>query len=183
LDDLILRAARLAREAHTGQLRKYHRRPYIEHPARVASRVMLLEDATAELVAAAWLHDVVEDCGYTISHLAKAGMPHATIHYVLELTNPSTQHPGLPRHERKRLDREHLKSISLLARKVKLIDRIDNLRDVAAADHDFRSLYAAESLLLAEALHGVDAALVEELYRAIEELGFSRTHQHPEAAR
>ena len=36
--NVILRAARFARDAHGDQRRKYNDRPYIEHPARVAAR-------------------------------------------------------------------------------------------------------------------------------------------------
>ncbi len=179
MDELILKAAQLAKRAHAGQVRKYHEREYIEHPARVAARAMLLDDVTSAEIAAAWLHDVVEDCGYTADDLRRAGMPQETVTLVLELTNPSKQYSQLPRAERKRIDRDHLRTVSREAKRIKLIDRIDNLRDVQQADNAFKSLYAAESLALAECLTDVDDQLLEQLFQAIEELGFSREYRDP----
>jgi (p)ppGpp synthase/HD superfamily hydrolase len=61
--DLPRLAAIFANNAHKGQKRKYNGRPYIEHPMRVAFAVSLIPEAEPEVIAAAWLHDVVEDCG------------------------------------------------------------------------------------------------------------------------
>jgi (p)ppGpp synthase/HD superfamily hydrolase len=182
MDSLILKSARLANRLHAGQMRKYRPRPYIEHPARVAGRLMLCEDATAEEVAAAWLHDVLEDCAVTADNLLAEGMPPATVKLVEELTNPSKKHPHLRRAERKEMDREHVLHVSREAKRIKLIDRADNLRDIAGCSDDFQSLYVAESVLLADILGGVDDALLEGLYRAIEELGFSRDHRDSRTA-
>jgi (p)ppGpp synthase/HD superfamily hydrolase len=179
MDNLLLRAARFANRSHAGQMRKYRPRPYIEHPARVASRLMLCEDATEEEVAAAWLHDVLEDCPLTSDHLASAGMPAATVRLVEELTNPSKVHPYLPRAVRKEMDRRHVSQISPEAKRIKLIDRTDNLRDIQGCDDQFMSLYVAESVLLAQVLTDVDDVLQEEFFQTIEELGFARDHTDP----
>lgn len=58
----IIQAAQFAAQAHQGQARKYTGRPYIEHPGRVAARVMVLRDVAEPVVCAAWMHDVLEDC-------------------------------------------------------------------------------------------------------------------------
>ena len=50
-----------ARAAHDGQLRDYTGEPYITHPQWVAAQAVFL-GLSAEAVAAAWLHDVIEDC-------------------------------------------------------------------------------------------------------------------------
>lgn len=59
----LIDAARIfAEDAHRNQVRKYTGEPYIVHPARVAAMLpVLCPTATAEMTAAAWLHDVVED--------------------------------------------------------------------------------------------------------------------------
>jgi hypothetical protein len=75
------------------------------------------------------------------------------------------------------MDLDHLRMVSLEAKRIKLIDRTDNLRDIQDAKPDFQSLYVAESLLLVKCLTGVSAELEEELFAAIEELGLSRHHQ------
>jgi (p)ppGpp synthase/HD superfamily hydrolase len=50
----------IARRAHAGQVDKAGL-DYITHPARVAAGVRL-HGGKNEAVAAAWLHDVLEDC-------------------------------------------------------------------------------------------------------------------------
>lgn len=54
---------------------------YIEHPRRVAAR---LTDPTH--VAAAWLHDVIEDCGVTADDLIAAGISQEVVDAVVLLT-------------------------------------------------------------------------------------------------
>ena len=54
---------------------------YIEHPRRVAAR---LNDP--KHIAAAWLHDVIEDCGITAENLAAAGISNEVIDAVVLLT-------------------------------------------------------------------------------------------------
>lgn len=58
--DWVVQARTLANQAHAGQQGKAGQ-PYIEHVARVAAAIN--DDDTAK--AAAWLHDVVEDCPRT----------------------------------------------------------------------------------------------------------------------
>jgi hypothetical protein len=53
-------AAAFAAAAHAGQLRKGTPRPYIEHPAAVAA-TLDRHYGDPDLVAAGWLHDVLED--------------------------------------------------------------------------------------------------------------------------
>ena len=61
-DNLIRRAKAFATQAHASidQRRKYTGLPYIVHPEAVAELVEAT-GAGPEVVAAAWLHDVVED--------------------------------------------------------------------------------------------------------------------------
>src|SRR5262245_46578040 len=125
---LILQAAAFAAHAHRDQKRKYTGRPYIEHPMRVAGMACLLRDVPEEVVAAAWLHDVIEDCDVDRSDIDARFGPWVEA-LVLQLTNPSKGSPA-PRAERKALDHAHIASASLWARKLKAIDRLDNLRDM-----------------------------------------------------
>lgn len=64
---LTARAEQIAAVAHRGQVDKGGQ-PYITHPARVAARVAGDENA----VAAAWLHDVVEDTTVTLAELEES---------------------------------------------------------------------------------------------------------------
>lgn len=180
MDDLILNAARFAKRAHAGQIRKYHGRQYIEHPARVAARVMIIDGITPEEIAAAFLHDVLEDCECNSADLLAAGMPVRTVKLVEELTNPSKVSPelqNLSRRQKHRIDREYLMTVSDAAKRIKLADVIDNLRDLALAEIDYKGRFVAEKILLLEAIGSVDRGLTEEAYTAIEDLGFPRDHR------
>ena len=78
-EEMIVRAREIATVAHAGQVDKAGK-PYIEHPARVAAS---LNDPHA--IAAAWLHDVVEDTSTTLSSLG-AEFPEAVVLAVDALT-------------------------------------------------------------------------------------------------
>ena len=67
MTELETRARLFATAAHAavGQLRKYTHEPYIVHPAEVASIVKTVAHTEA-MIAAAWLHDTVEDTGVSI---------------------------------------------------------------------------------------------------------------------
>ncbi len=66
---LIERAAAFARKAHQGQTRKYSGIPYVTHPEAVAHLVAERTDKP-ELIAAAYLHDTMEDCGVSCGEIA-----------------------------------------------------------------------------------------------------------------
>lgn len=61
---MIRKAAEFAARAHEGALRKGSKIPYISHPMEVAMIVALMTD-DKDLIAAAYLHDVIEDAGVT----------------------------------------------------------------------------------------------------------------------
>ncbi|MFJ8827194.1 HD domain-containing protein [Streptomyces sp. NPDC102467] len=80
----------LARTAHAGQRDKAGR-PYAEHLRAVADGVRA-RGGTDEQVAAAWLHDAVEDDALTEEWLAGAALPEQTKAVVRALT----KRPGEP---------------------------------------------------------------------------------------
>jgi (p)ppGpp synthase/HD superfamily hydrolase len=130
-------------------------------------RVMEATD-DEDLIAAAVLHDVVEDCNVSIQDLeTQFGMPVAAV--VEMLTNASK---GLAAHrsDRKKADFNRISDASQDVRLVKLADRIDNIRDLAGAPPKFVELYLDESEALLALLWGrTDKALEVELEKAIEE--------------
>lgn len=68
-------ALSIAREAHEGQVDKSGH-AYIEHPTRVAERLRRRHpDAGAGVIAAALLHDVLEDTELTRNDLICRGIP------------------------------------------------------------------------------------------------------------
>lgn len=172
---LIIRAAQFAAKSHGAQLRKYTSRAYIEHPARVAARVTLSPWAHEEHVAAAWLHDVLEDCSVTAMDIQNAYAEHSRpsslvediVDLVTALTNPSKKYPWLSRADRKRIDREHLAEQVLEVKMIKAYDRIDNLQDMTGAPTEFRQMYLEESRLLAQALAPIPQAMMLEFEQVL----------------
>lgn len=77
----------IARKAHRGQTDKAGA-DYILHPQRVAGHVRTLGGDDCA-VAAAWLHDVLEDCDVTAEDLAAAGIPEQVIITVQAVTKRS----------------------------------------------------------------------------------------------
>ena len=173
--NIIMEAAKYADMAHGGQKRKYSNRPYIEHPGRVAAR--LTRDSYSSycggenLIAAAWLHDVLEDCPDVSHEGLSITFGRQVADLVLEVTNPSKQFPDLPRHARKALDRDHLAGASHGAKIIKLVDRTDNLLDMLGADRDFKQLYLDETRLLYQrALRETSHQLEKEFNEAFDSL-------------
>jgi (p)ppGpp synthase/HD superfamily hydrolase len=161
MSNLVARAARFAQECHKGQERKYNGRPYITHPMRVAATMSTHPIATDALIAAAWLHDVSEDCGVKIAELREM-FGDAVANPVYWMTNPSKGSP-LPRSERKKMDREHLKAAPKEVKILKMIDRYDNLVELSDAPDDFVKLYCGETLLLLEVIEDADQELAAKI--------------------
>ena len=152
--NLILQAAKWAEQAHRDVVRKYNGRLYIEHPMRVAGWTSLIDGVQPEHVAAAWLHDVLEDNPPFWEDI-RIFMPQSVERIVKQLTNPSKKLPELNRARRKAMDRKHLAEVCDTAKIIKMIDRYDNLCDVAEAKDDFKLLYAEESILLVQAVRPI----------------------------
>lgn len=132
--DLVIRARDFARAKHEGQFRKgAAREPYAAHLEEVAELVACFGGAP-EVVAAAWLHDTVEDCAVAPSEIAERfGLVVAGI--VAEVTDDK----GLEKNARKRAQVVHAERKSPGAALVKICDKISNVRAVAdspAADWD-----------------------------------------------
>jgi (p)ppGpp synthase/HD superfamily hydrolase len=165
---MIRNAARLAHICHKGQTRRGGK-PYIEHPHRVADMVMLLDDdeviITDAMIAAAWLHDVYEDCDIQPRQLIDA-TNRVVDRYVEELTNVYVKeaYPEWNRKNRKTEEARRLAEVSPPAQIIKLCDRIDNLKTASKKGKKFALLYCAESEILASALT-VGAKLQAEIFR------------------
>ena len=125
---LLLKALAFAAHKHRDQRRKdAEASPYINHPIALAE-VLAGEGGVAdiEVLAAALLHDTIEDTATTVEELvALFGERIAAM--VAEVTDDQK----LPKAERKRLQIVNAPGLSPGAKLVKLADKICNLRDVA----------------------------------------------------
>jgi (p)ppGpp synthase/HD superfamily hydrolase len=185
-------AAKFAQAAHESinQRRKYSGRPYFEHPARVAAIVRTVTD-DQNLIAAAYLHDVVEDVNFDALSRVSAtfgvtrtsfpdNIRDASLQLVEDLfgqdiallveqlSDVSKPEDG-NRKARKAIDREHLKNASPEAKTVKLADLIDNAGDIAANDHDFAIVYYKEKALLLPVLKEGNQQLWERAYKLVQD--------------
>ena len=159
---MVERARVFATAAHAAvkQVRKYTFEPYIVHPAEVAGIVGALEGATFEMVAAAWLHDVVEDTGVTIEDIRAEFGPEVA-ELVGWLTDVSRPEDG-NRAVRKAIDRAHTAAAPAEAQTIKLADLIANTRSIVKHDVAFARTYLAEKRLLLEVMTRGDAVLMAE---------------------
>lgn len=162
-DDLVARARYYAERAHGAidHRRKYSGRPYAEHLERVAARVA---DATGdpEAVAAAWLHDVVEDTPTTHAEIEAAFGPRvaALVHALTDADRAVGN-----RAARKAIDRARLADAPAAAQSVKLADLIDNAEDIAIHDPHFARVYLREMGALLEVLTRGHPGLLDEARR------------------
>jgi GTP diphosphokinase / guanosine-3',5'-bis(diphosphate) 3'-diphosphatase len=119
--------------------------PVVAHLAEVAAYVANEvddEDAAVVLVAAAWLHDVVEDTGVTIDDVRRAfGESVAAI--VAGLTDPP-DFAAMPLVVRKRRQAARVADAPWSVRLVKLADQVANIRSVA---EDPPTAWGAEACL------------------------------------
>lgn len=166
---IIDKAKHFAFKHHQGQDRKYNGMPYISHPERVARKISTHPFAGDNLIAAAWLHDTIEDCEYVSADTIEQEFGEHIARIVIELTNTSKCLTHLSRSERKELDRCRLEYASQSAKLIKLADRIDNLHDMRLAPEKFAKLYRKESLLLLGVLRGVYKPFEDELQSLVED--------------
>ena len=148
---MVVEAKMFATAAHAaiGQKRKYSGDDYIVHPQRVAA-IVEKHGGTDEMIAAAWLHDTVEDTDVTPILITKMfGVDVADI--VEGLTDISLPEDG-NRAKRKSIDRMHSANASTEAQFVKCADIIDNSWDIAENDLSFAKVYKSEVFLLLHAM-------------------------------
>jgi (p)ppGpp synthase/HD superfamily hydrolase len=156
----------IAAHAAVGQLRKYTHEPYWVHPAEVVSIVRSVPHTEA-MLAAAWLHDVVEDTGVTIETVrAEFGAEVADL--VSWLTDVSRPEDGNRAH-RKARDREHTAAAPAEAQTIKLADLISNTRSIMAHDPKFAVTYLEEKRALLAVMTRGDATLMEIARRHVGE--------------
>lgn len=132
-DDIgkIVRAAAFAATRHAGRKRKGGG-PYIDHLIEVADlAASVAEVRDADAIAAAYLHDAVEDGLARRSEIERLFGP-TVAGYVDELTDPE----GSGEEERRHRQVEHASHLSPAAKTIKLADKISNIRDVTRSRPD-----------------------------------------------
>jgi GTP pyrophosphokinase len=162
-DSLVRRAYAFAEAAHRGQRRK-DGRAFIAHPVGVA-RLLAGRGYDDEVIAAALLHDVVEDTPVTLTDVRERFGAR-----VAALVGCVTENHRLSSGERKRAYRERLRRSPHAARAICAADKVCNLADLREAAKSDRVLARFDGGLDAQVAHhsaalsmleetGTDAAL------------------------
>ena len=122
---MIDRAAKFAEQAHKGAHRKGTRIPYIVHPLETALIASMLTN-DEEILAAALLHDTIEDTGVTYEDLKQEFGTR-----VADLVLAESEDKSKTWIERKGHTLEHLKTASPAEKILTMADKLSNIRSMA----------------------------------------------------
>lgn len=147
------KAKMFAVEAHNsiGQVRKYTGEPYHVHVHAVAELVAT-KTSDEEILAAACLHDVLEDVAPSMAQYGKETIlqefGERVLNLVVELTDVYTKenHPDLNRKKRKQLEAERLAQVSEDAKLIKRADLFDNNKSIMGTS--FEKVWLQEKAVL-----------------------------------
>lgn len=155
---LIEKAMIFAAAKHAGQKRKYTNQPYVVHLFAVANLVRSI-GARDEVIAAALLHDTLEDTDATFAELEQEfGSEVAGL--VVEVTNVFRSGASGNRAERKAKERRRLAMVSPDAQTIKVADLIDNTGSIVERDPEFAKMYLPEKAALLAVLTKADPAML-----------------------
>ena len=122
---MIDRTAKFAEQAHKGAHRKGTRIPYIVHPLETALIASMLTN-DEEILAAALLHDTIEDTGVTYEDLKQEFGTR-----VADLVLAESEDKSKTWIERKGHTLEHLKTASPAEKILTMADKLSNIRSMA----------------------------------------------------
>lgn len=147
---IISRAYLFARNAHNGQVRKYTGEPYIQHCRNVAKLVSGL-GGSEQMIAAAYLHDTIEDCGVNVNDI-RDEFGSVVLQLVIGLTDMYTKenYPDMNRELRKKNEAARYATESIEVQTIKLCDLIDNTSCIVKYDPEFAITYLREKADLLE---------------------------------
>lgn len=156
-----------------GQVRKYTGEPYHTHPAEVA-KIVFNHGGNNDQIAAAYLHDTVEDTYVTVDTIRKH-FGDTIANLVDWLTDQSKPEDG-SRATRKAIDRQHTADAPKEAQFIKCADLIHNTQSIVEHDEHFAIIYMKEKRALLEAMTKVqDTAIWKEAMDIVHD--FERTQR------
>ena len=159
----VLKAALFAADRHRNQRRKGQRgAPYVNHPLAVAECLATAGIEDPDILAAALLHDTVEDTDTSLSELDDSFGPR-----VASIVAEVTDDTSLPTVERKSRQILSAPTKSYEAKLVKLADKICNLRDLRDCPPDWTTeridTYYRFARDVYQGLRGAHAALDHQM--------------------
>lgn len=126
--DVVRDAYGLLVEQHADQRQKVNGRPYIEHPILVATDVAA-EGFEPEMIAAALLHDVVEDSGVTVDEIRERFG--ARVAGLVDVMTDTAEVADYER--RKEIHRRRVAAAGPEAAAIFAADKLNNVRALRAA--------------------------------------------------
>ena len=166
--DLVELACAFATASHAVQKRKYDFQPYIVHPAAVVDILVAVGVTDPPELAAAWLHDVVEDCEVPIWRIERT-FGYDVAQLVATLTDPPTVKGGPNREQRKASTRKRFETGDPRAHDIKCADCLDNGKSIAAGDPKFAETYFREISLLLPVLNRANPKLQSMVHFMLEQ--------------
>lgn len=154
MENLLNQIRDFADKAHADQLRKYTKERYIVHPVRVMQTCKAY-DSRLEILAAALLHDVLEDTPVGedeihsfLTSIMEDSQALKVLVLIKELTDVYTKeaYPEWNRKKRKQKELERMQHISAEAQTIKYADIIDNTKEIVVSDPGFAPRYLRECL-------------------------------------
>jgi guanosine-3',5'-bis(diphosphate) 3'-pyrophosphohydrolase len=126
--ETVLRAVAFAAEKHRTQRRKDVETPYINHPIQLAYILVQADIEDPITLAAAFLHDTVEDTQTTFDEIEIVSG-----HEIARIVAECSDDKKLTKLERKQAQIDHAAKLSHRAKLVKLADKIANVSDIDGA--------------------------------------------------
>ena len=170
--DLFDKALCYATEKHSGQVRKCSNIPYIVHPVEVASIIATMSD-DKELLAAALLHDTVEDTDATIEEIRELFGKRVSLLVLTETEDKregqSPEETWVIRKEESLIMLENTKDLNV--KMLWLGDKLSNMRSIA---NDYRQ----EGSAMWDHFHQKDPAMQAWYYASITKY-LSVLHNYP----
>lgn len=147
---------------HEHQIRKYTGEPYVEHPKRVMKILQGMGMTDENVLVAALLHDVVEDCSVPISTIRDT-FGQEVGEMVSALTEPAAVDQmgvKLSRAQRKAAYRDQLAAASSDVQTIKCVDIIDNAGSIVTHDPNFARVWLQEKALELECMEKANEILL-----------------------
>lgn len=171
INDAIIHAIK----CHDGQTRHGEEIPYVIHCIRVLNNILFIEshglhsgkfspDMLDDAKIVAVLHDILEDTFCSEKEIEEL-YGKTILNYIKELTLDNNLSKG---EQREDLIRKS-KDFSMVAKLVKLADRLDNLSSMDMMSVEFQKRYTVESEALLKNLKGTCAYLEDKIQRILDE--------------
>ena len=164
---LAYEAMLFAREKHKDQVRKYTGEPYFNHLAEVVAISMSVGWQASmihpdKVMAVAWMHDVIEDCGVLWSDInLRFGCEIAD--GVMKLSDVYSGN----RKTRKKIMRDVLGDAPGWIQTIKCADLISNATSIIKHDPEFAKVFCAEAVMLLDVMDKADSRLRDMAYSVV----------------